>query len=259
MINKPLSREETTIVKRRLEEIEKKLNEALVDEEQAASFYDLLKKDIEITKSMNPPQERGHDYLYAMQTGITEIMGQELKHKERITNMLRATGELKRSLEMALAALKPEKVGGEVTIGGLTYLRDDIKKEFRIVGHPDQRISFREYEKKYFDDQRTLRIHFSGNVATMQSSHSGGYKTTNQENAVQAIAFWILTGVLKPGEAMESEREREGRGEANWLEIFKASGNFHIADNHNQDLSTEDAQKAVRAVSSWVYGGQLKG
>lgn len=258
MINKPLSREETTTFKKNLDEIEKKLKEALVDEEQAASFYDLLKKDIEITRSMNPPQERGHDYLYAMHTGITEIREQELKHKERITNMLRATGELKRLLEFP-PAVKQEKVGGEVTIGGLTYLRDDIKKEFRVVGHPDQRISFRDYEKKYFDDQRTLRIHFSGNVATMQSSHSGGYKTTNQDNAVQAIAFWIHTGVLKPGEAMESEREREGRGEANWLEIFKASGNFHIADNHNQDLSTEDAQKAVRAVSSWVYGGQLKG
>jgi len=147
----------------------------------------------------------------------------------------------------------------QVTIKGTTYYRDDVKKEFRIVGYPKQRISFEDYEKKYFDGQRTIRAYFSGNDTTMQSSHSGGYQTTNQDNAMQALEFWILNGVLKPGVGPEKDTQRLGRGMGNWLEIFKVKGTFHIADNHNQHLSTEDAQKAIRAVKSWVYGGMLKG
>lgn len=147
----------------------------------------------------------------------------------------------------------------QVTIKGTTYYRDDVKKEFSVVGYPEQRISFEDYEKKYFDGQRTLRAYFSGHVATMQSSHSGGYETTNQDNAMQALTFWILNGVLLPGTGPEKETQRPGRGMGNWLEIFKVKGTFHIADNHSQNLSTEDAQKAIRAVKSWVYGGMLKG
>lgn len=158
--------------------------------------------------------------------------------------------------------IHPEIYGAtfpQVTLKGTTYYRDDVKKEFRVVGHPEQRISFEDYEKKYFDGQRTIRAYFSGNVTTMQSSHSGGYETTNQDNAMQALSFWILNGVLLPGAGHEKDTQRPGRGEGQWLEIFKVKSTFHIADNHNQHLSTEDAQKAIRAVRSWVYGGQLKG
>lgn len=182
------------------------------------------------------------------------------------------------SVNMMISALKeyrrlypaPQGIGREiplgetsklpkVTIKGTTYYRDDVKKEFRVVGYPEQRISFENYEKKYFDGQRTIRAYFSGNSTTMQSSHSGGYETTNRDNAMQALTFWILNGVLLPGSGPEEDTQRPGRGMGNWLEIFKVKGTFHIADNHNQYLSTEDAQKAIRAVKSWVYGGTLKG
>jgi len=240
-----------------LREIENKFKEALADEEKAVPFYQGLKNDIEKTINLLGPKEKvQQNALDSLLMFVEGTLRDEDRHRGGIKKLLPKIQQILSTVSLSVPSLVNMQ---QVTIGGMTYNRDDVMKEFRVVGHPDQRISFRNYEKKYFDDQRTLRIHFSGNVATMQSSHSGGYKTTNQENAVQAIAFWILTGVLKPGEAMESEREREGRGEANWLEIFKASGNFHIADNHNHDLSTEDAQKAVRAVKSWVYGGQLKG
>lgn len=147
----------------------------------------------------------------------------------------------------------------QVTIKGTTYYRDDVKKEFTVVGYPEQRISFENYEKKYFNGQRTIRAYFSGNTTTMQSSHSGGYETTNRDNAMEALAFWILNGVLLLGTGHEEDTQRPGRGMGNWLEIFKVKGMFHIADNHNQHLSTEDTQKAIRAVRSWVYGGTLKG
>lgn len=146
----------------------------------------------------------------------------------------------------------------EVTINGMTYYRDDVKREFREVGHPEQRISFEDYEHKYFLGDRWIRAHFSGNVAKIQSSRAEAYQTTNQDNAMQALAFWILNGVLIPGAGPENP-QRPGRGEGNWLEIEKVKGKINIADNHNQSLSPEDAQKAVRAVRSWVYGGTLKG
>lgn len=146
----------------------------------------------------------------------------------------------------------------EVTINGMTYYRDDVKREFREVRHPEQRISFEDYEHKYFLGDRWIRAHFSGNVAKMQSSRAEAYMTTNQENAVQALDFWILNGVLLPGVGPE-DPQRPGRGEGNWLEIEKVKGKINIVDNHNQSLSTEDAQKALRAVRSWVYGGTLKG
>jgi len=147
----------------------------------------------------------------------------------------------------------------QVTINGVTYYRDDAMKEFRVVGHPEQRISFEDYEHKYFLRNRWIRGHFSGNVAIMQSSRAEAYQTTNQDNAMEALAFWILNGVLIPGAGPEKDPQRPGRGEGNWLEIEKVTGKINIADNHNQSLSTEDAQKALRAVRSWVYGGQLKG
>lgn len=144
-------------------------------------------------------------------------------------------------------------------INGMTYYRDDVKREFREVGHPEQRISFEDYEQKYFGGERWIRAHFSGNVAIMQSSRAEAYQTTNHENAIQALDFWILNGVLLPGAAPERDPQRPGRGEGNWLEIEKAKGKINIADNHNQSLRTEDAQKALRATRSWVKGGMLKG
>jgi hypothetical protein len=239
-----------------LREIENKFKDALADEEKAVPFYQDLKNEIEKTINLLGPKEKPkQNVLYSILMFVEDNLRDETRHREGIKKLLPKIQQILSTVSLSVSSLVNMQ---QVTIGGLTYNRDDVRKEFVVVGRPDQHISFRDYEKKYFDDQRTLRIHFSGNVATMQSSHSGGYKTTNQDNVVQAITFWILTGVLKPGEIAESEREREGRGEANWLEIFKASGKFYIADNHNQDLSTEDAQKAVRAVSSWVYGGQLK-
>lgn len=147
----------------------------------------------------------------------------------------------------------------QVTINGMTYYRDDVKREFREAGHPEQRISFEDYEHKYFLGDRWIRAHFSGNVAKMQSSRAEAYQTTNQDNAMHALEFWILNGVLLPGVGPEKDPQRPGRGEGNLLEIEKVKGTINIADNYNQSLRTEDAKKAVRAVRSWVYGGQLKG
>ena len=107
--------------------------------------------------------------------------------------------------------------------------------------------------------ERWIRAYFSGNIATMQSSKAETYETTNQDNAMEALSFWILNGVLKPGAVPDREPKRPQRGEGNWLEIEKVNGTINIADNHNQNLSTQDAQKAIRAVKSWVYGGMLKG
>lgn len=145
----------------------------------------------------------------------------------------------------------------QVTIEGTTLAMDDVKGEFRVVGDPTKSISFVDYEKRYFDGYRTLRIHFTGNVATMQSSHSGGYKTTNQDNALEAITFWVQTGVLKPGAEPETERERQTRGEGNILEIVREKNKISIVDNHGQSLQTDNIPKALRAIRSWVKGGML--
>lgn len=107
--------------------------------------------------------------------------------------------------------------------------------------------------------ERWIRVHFSGNVATMQSSRAEAYETTNPDNASQALIDWILDGMLKAGKAQEREPKRPGRGESNMLEIQILNGELSIADNHNQSMRTKDVQKAIRAVRSWVHGGQLKG
>lgn len=157
--------------------------------------------------------------------------------------------------------LPPGEVYGaklpQVTIGGTTYYRDDVKREFREVGHPERGISFEDYETKYFRGVRWLRAYFSGNVATFQSSNAEGYETTNQENAVQAFAFWIHNGVLKPGAGPETIK-KPGRGMGNWLEVEKVKGVINITDSTDQRMRTEDATKAVKAVRSWIYGGILQ-
>lgn len=178
-----------------------------------------------------------------------------------VNMMIHALKEYRRTCP----TLTPGEIYGaqypQVTIDGITYLRDDVKKEFRVVGHPDQRISFRDYERKYFDGERSIRAYFSGNVATIQGRSGSGvksYETTNQENAIQVFDFWILNGVVKPGAGSETE-PRPRRGEGNWLEIIIETDLIRIADNHNQKLETRDAQKAIRAVRSWVKSGILKG
>lgn len=183
-----------------------------------------------------------------------------------VNMMVRALNEYRRLYPLPQGVrheIPPGEIYGahlpQVTIKGTTYYRDDVKKEFRVVGHPEQRISFENYEQKYFGRNRWIRANFSGNVAKMQSNRAEAYQTTSQDNAIQALSFWILNGVLLPGAAPEKDPQRPGRGEGNWLEIEKVNGKINIADNHNQNLSTEDAQKAIRAVRSWVYGGQLKG
>jgi hypothetical protein len=156
--------------------------------------------------------------------------------------------------------LPPGEVYGaklpQVAIGGTTYYRDDVKREFREVGHPERGISFEDYEIKYFGGARRLKAFFSGNVATFQSSNGESYETTNQENAVQAFAFWILNGVLKPGAGAEVLK-RKGRDAGNWLDIEKVNGVFNITDNGNQRTRTDEAAKAVSAIRSWIYGGIL--
>lgn len=179
--------------------------------------------------------------------------------------MIRALKEYGRTYLPGVRPTQGEIYGAhlpQVTIEGTTYYRDDVKKEFRVVGHPDSRISFRDYELRYFDGERSIRAYFSGNVATMQGRSGSGvksYETTNQENAIQVLDFWILNGVVKPGAGPETEPKRPGRGEGNLLEIIIETDLIRIADNHNQKLETRDAQKALRAVRSWVKGGILKG
>ncbi len=172
---------------------------------------------------------------------------------------------LHKSLYPTLPGVRHELPPGEiygaklpqVTIGGTTYYRDDVKREFREAGHPERGISFEDYETKYFRGVRWLRAYFSGNVATFQSSNAEGYETTNQENAIQAFAFWIHNGVLKHGAGAEVPKTL-GRGMGKWLEVEKVKGVFNIADSTNQQLRTEDAAKAVKAVRSWIYGGILQ-
>lgn len=142
----------------------------------------------------------------------------------------------------------------QVTIGGTTYYRDDVRKEFREVGKPENRVSFHDYELKYFAGHRILRANFSGNVVTFQSILGDSYETTNQENAIQAFAYWIHNGVLKPGAGTEVPK-KPGRGKGNWLEVESVQRIFHITDSTNQRMRTEDASKAVKAVRSWIYGG----
>ncbi len=90
-----------------LKAIEEKLKDALADEEKAAPFYGSLKTDIRSARELNPRHmppsqiERETDrYLFSMQEGIGDIGLQEGKHKERITNMLKAIQELRRTLEL---------------------------------------------------------------------------------------------------------------------------------------------------------------
>lgn len=157
--------------------------------------------------------------------------------------------------------LPPGEVYGaklpQVTIGDITYYRDDVKREYREVGHPERGISFDDYEKKYFRGARRLRAVFSGNVATFQSSNAESYETTNQENAVQAFAHWIHNGVLKPGAGPDTVKF-PSRNMGNWLEVEKVNGVFNLSDGTNQRLRTEDAAKAVKAVRHWIYGGILQ-
>lgn len=90
-----------------LKSIEAKLKDALADEEKAVPFYRGLLNDIENTRALNPKHtppsqiERETDrYLFSMREGIVNIGDQEAKHKERITNMIKAIRELRRTLEL---------------------------------------------------------------------------------------------------------------------------------------------------------------
>lgn len=87
--------------------IEAKLKDALADEEKAVPFYQGLQNDIKKARELNPihmpPKqiERETDrYLYSMQSGTGDIGTQEAGHKARITNMIKAIQELRRTLEM---------------------------------------------------------------------------------------------------------------------------------------------------------------
>lgn len=115
---KPTALEESLVA------IEAKLKDALADEEKAVPFYHELQNDIKQARELNPihmpPRqiERETDrYLYSMQSGIGDIGTQEAGHKARITNMIKAIQELRRTLEQERTTgkqpvLKPlERVG----------------------------------------------------------------------------------------------------------------------------------------------------
>lgn len=140
----------------------------------------------------------------------------------------------------------------QVTIDGTTYYRDDVKKEFRVVGHPGQHISFKDYEQKYFGGERWLRAYFSGNVAKIESGRGEIYETTNQDNALQAIDYWVLNGVLKQGACPEREPKRPGRGVGNELMVEKVQMEITIRATPHYTMQTGDAPKALRAIRSWL-------
>lgn len=105
--------EKPTILEERLNGTEEKLKYALADEEKAIPFYNSLKTDIGAARELNPrgliQTERETDrYLFSMQSGIGDIASQEVKHKERITNMLKAIHELRRTLELERITGKPQ-------------------------------------------------------------------------------------------------------------------------------------------------------
>lgn len=237
-----------------MREIENKFKEAIADEEKAVPFYYSLKKDIEITISLLGTKEKPQqNALFSMLMVVEGILRDETRHRESIKKLLPTIQQMLSTVSLSVPSLNMQ----QVTIGEITYHRDDAMEEFRVVGHPDQRISFQDYEEKYFGERRWLRAHFSGNITTIQTSRAEAYETTNQENAVHALEFWILNGMLLPGLAPEKEQKRPGRGQGKWLDIEKAYGKFNLAD-FSQRLSTDNPQKAVGAVKSWVYGGQLK-
>lgn len=112
---KPWPEKEKTALEKSLEAIEAKLKDALADEEKAVPFYELLRKDIENARELHPmprfqsQNEREMDrYLYSMMEGIGDIGSQEAKHKERITNMIKAIQELRKTLELERTTGKPQ-------------------------------------------------------------------------------------------------------------------------------------------------------
>ena len=106
---------QATELEESLKAIEEKLKEALADEEKAVPFYRGLLNDIKNTWALNPMHtppsqiERETDrYLFSMREGIGGIGTQELKHKERIVNMLKAIRELRKTLELQRTTGKPQ-------------------------------------------------------------------------------------------------------------------------------------------------------
>ena len=104
---KPWPEKDILALEKSLEAIEAKLKDALADEEKAVPFYEFLRNDIKNARELNPRHmppsriEKETDrYLYSMQEGIGDIGTQEARHKDRITNMIKAIQELRKTLEL---------------------------------------------------------------------------------------------------------------------------------------------------------------
>jgi hypothetical protein len=103
----------------------------------------------------------------------------------------------------------------------------------------------------------TLKAEFSGNIAEITDSTGEIYITTNQDNAVTAIKNWLNGGALIGG-SNDEEKKLFKTKTKNILTISPSENAILIEDNHNQKLTvTNNIDKAVSAIKSWIYGGHL--
>lgn len=145
----------------------------------------------------------------------------------------------------------------KVRVAGKTFYRDDVRREFREVGHPERGISFEEWEITVAKGpERSLRAEFNGNIAIMTTNLGAGYETTNQWNVIQAISNWLYSGILAPYEA-GPETQKSMDMYTNWLSIEKTRDAITISDNVHQRRRYRDMPTAISAVRSWVFAGQL--